>query len=187
MGESPTLISEKMLASQLFELHYSELLAIARKNRQRLNAEGTLETSDVLHESYFRLTGKSSWECHSHFFATVTLAIRHAIIDYARKKTAQKRIDKSLLNSFEDEEKIFSHYAETPEEVLAISDLLNELNEQNPRWVSIVTARYFCGLTESETARAMELSSRTIRREWKEAKLWIKSKLDHNSDNIQLP
>ena len=171
--KSAVSLDTKALAQDFFNLHYDELMVIARRKRRRGSFSDSLQSSDILHESFLKLTGKTFWESKGHFFATMTLAIRHVIVDHARRKQAAKRGAEAEHVSFEEERDCLNAYSETPEQILEISDLLEKLGAENPRWEKIVNARYFSGMTEEETALVMDISSRTVRRDWNAARDWL--------------
>ena len=68
-------------------------------------------------------------------------------------------------------------FTETPEQVVGISQLLEQLASSNPRWMRVVDARYFSGMTEKETAEILGMSERTVRRDWREARDWMATRL----------
>lgn len=171
--ENAVALDTKALAQMFFDQHYKELMLIARRKRRRGSFSDTLQTSDILHESFFKLTGKTFWESKEHFIATMTLAIRHVIVDHARRKQAAKRGSEAEHVSFDEDRDCLSQYSETPQQILEISDLLEKLGKKNPRWVKIVNARYFGGMTDDETALLMDISSRTVRRDWNSAREWL--------------
>lgn len=160
---------DQLLASELVEAFHTELIDIARARRRRANASDTLMTLDVLHEAYLKIDPNAGFRSTSHFLAVASLAMRQVIIDHARRKLADKRqqADDPRLAGF----------SESPEQMVAIAQLLGNLGEANPRWLRIVDARYFAGLTEAETASVMGISERTVRREWQDARRWLAKRL----------
>jgi len=171
---------EKKLADQLIRENYADLVTIARARRRRGGLNDTMCTIDLLHESFMRLNGKSVWESKDHFVNAVALAMRHVIVDHARKKQAQKRGKNPVKIPLEDAVGLFPEFNETPEQLVTISNLMEKMSLKNPRWMRIVDARYFSGLTEFETAKILKMSTRTVRRDWKEARDWL-------SENLEVP
>ena len=149
---------EKKLADQLMRENYDDLVTIARARRRRGGLNDTMQTIDLLHESFMRLNGKSIWESKDHFINAVALAMRHVIVDHARKKQAQKRGENPVKIALQDAEGLFPEFNETPEQLVGISNLMEKMSAKNPRWMRIVDARYFSGLTEFETAPSCTLS-----------------------------
>lgn len=165
-GYSP---QDQLLASELVSAFHGELIAIARARRRRAMASDTLMTLDLLHEAFLKLDGKQGFRSPGHFLAVASLAMRQVIIDHARRKLAGKRQ--------EGEHSDLEGFGETPEQMVAIGQLLDDLGAHNPRWLRIVDARYFAGLTEPETAAVLGISERTVRRDWQEARLWLAKRL----------
>ena len=163
--------ADRQLASELVEKHYDELILVARRRRRRSKVGETMLTEDVLHEGLVKLGTKRDFNDSSHFMATASLAIRHVIVDYARQKLSAKRNAEARDEDADIE--LLPEYGETPEELVAIGTLMEQLERVNPRWARITDARYFAGLTEEETAELLGVTSRTIRRDWAAAKAWL--------------
>ena len=162
---------ERKLASELMVEHYDQLIGIARSRRRRGAVGETMLTEDILHESLIKLGIDSDFNGSAHFMAAASLAIRHVIVDYARRKLADKR---SAIQRRDDADiETLPEYSETPEELVALGNLMEKLETENPRWARITDARYFAGLTEEETANLLGVTSRTIRRDWTAAKQWL--------------
>lgn len=169
---APYSEQDRSLAAALVEQHYDRLTEIARSKRLRAGVGDTMRTTDLLHDSWLRLEKGDGWQSDEHFIRAATLAMRHAIIDYARRKQAEKRGNGQRAETL-DPDMVLDGFSETPEQVVAIGQLMERLEAANPRWMRIVDARYFAGMTEDETAEVMRLSTRTVRREWQAARSWI--------------
>ena len=168
---------EKSVADKLISEHYDLLMRVARTKRRRMNVNDTLSTTDILHETYFKLSDKSNWVSSEHFVRCAALAMRCVIVDYARKKLTIKRGNGAVKISIEDSDALLPEFSETPEEIVGISRLLEKLSTKNPRWMRVVDARYFSGMTENETAEALGMSPRTVRRDWQAARDWMGQQL----------
>ncbi len=168
---------ETALAQHLVTVHYRQLLNMARQKRRRSGLGDTMQTSDVLHETYLKLSGQRVWQSPDHFLRTAALAMRQVIVDHARKKCAVKRGDGQKAISLDDAEAFLPEYKESPEDIVKIADLFDRLEHENPRYVRIVDARYFSGMSEAETAQALNVSERTVRRDWQQAKAWLAEQL----------
>lgn len=168
---------EKDVASGLFVDSYPELLTLARTKRRRAGFGDTMQTSDVLHESFLKLTGKSFWQSPEHFMRTASLAMRQVIVDHARSRLTDKRGQGARPVPLEKVERFVVEFGESPEQIIEIAELLDELEQVNPRWTRIVDARYFAGMTEVETAEALGLSDRTVRREWVKVREWLAGRM----------
>ena len=169
--------NERDVAEGLFREGYQVLLTLARSRRRGARFSDTMQTSDVLHESFLKLSGKHVWQSQEHFMRTASLAMRQVIVDHARARLTDKRGGGQPTASLEEAEQFNAEFSETPEQIIAIADLLERLEQENPRWMRIVDARYFAGMTEDETAEALGLSPRTVRRDWRAARDWLANAL----------
>ena len=168
---------EKSTADKLITEHYGLLTRVARSKRRRMRVNDTFSTSEILHETYFKMNEKSHWVSSEHFIRCATLAMRCVIVDHARKKLTNKRGRGAKKVSLDKGEELMLEYSETPEEIIGISYLLEKLASKNPRWMRIVDARYFSGMTEVETCDALGMSARTVRRDWLAARSWMAEQL----------
>ncbi|MEM6477171.1 MAG: ECF-type sigma factor [Pseudomonadota bacterium] len=166
---------ERKIAAALFEQHYDDLAMLARARRRRSAAADTMMTEDILHESFLKLGQEKTWRDDKHFFCAASLAIRHVVIDYARRKLTAKRKHERVDDA--DAANAMVEYGESPEELVAIGSLMEQLEQARPRWARIVDARYFAGLTEEETADLLGISDRTVRRDWTDAKAWLAKRI----------
>lgn len=165
--------NERAIADGFFEAAYPELLRIARDKRRRAGFRDTMMTEDVLQECFVKLTGRSAWASKDHFFRCATLAIRQVVVDHARQRLTKKRGNGVHNIALDEVEDVLATYSETPEQLVIINDLLRQMEDEHPRWVRIVDARYFSGMSEAETAAVFGLSERTVRRDWKAARDWL--------------
>lgn len=163
--------TERDIASRLFAQHYDDLAKLARGRRRRSNAADTMMTEDILHESFLKLGQEKIWRDEKHFLCAASLAIRHVIVDYARRKLTAKRQHERVDDAEAVEQ--LEEYGESPEELVAIGELMEQLEAARPRWAKIVDARYFAGMTEEETAAMLDISDRTVRRDWTDAREWL--------------
>lgn len=154
----------------LFARVYGELRRLARRVRQGRAGE-TLRTTALVHEAYLKLipSAEQRWESRAHFFAVAARAMRQVLVDAARRRQALKRGGGAMLVSLEEGVPA----PERGEELLALDDALLQLGARNQRWVRIVEHRFFAGMTAEETAAVMELSLRTVEREWRAARAWL--------------
>jgi RNA polymerase sigma-70 factor, ECF subfamily len=156
----------------LIPLIYPELRRLARKFMQRENPAHTLQTSALINEAYVRLVNQQGveWQNRSHFFAVAAQAMRHILIDHARKHHVIRR-GGGLLRVSLDETAVASQARAS--EFLALDEALTKLALVDPRKSQIVEMRFFGGLTVDEVAQVMKLSPITIKREWRAAKAWL--------------
>ena len=165
--------TEVAIAEGLAEAGYDALLSLARNRRRRAGFSDTMLTEDVLHESFLKLSGRTVWQSQEHFLRTASLAMRQVVVDHARRKLAEKRGAGQPDARLDDAVERVAGFGETPEQIVMIDDLLQQMARENPRWLRIVDARYFAGLTEAETAALLGLSERTVRRDWTAARAWL--------------
>lgn len=164
-------------ADALIGEHYDTLLGIARAKRRRARLGETVATVDLLHDAYVRLGSAARFADDAHFIRSVNLAMRHVIVDHARRKLAHKRGGGERAVTFDERAPVLPEFSETPEEIVGIARLLKSLEAVNPRWLLVVDARYFGGMTEDEAAEVLGVSARTIRRDWAEARQWLASRM----------
>jgi RNA polymerase sigma factor (TIGR02999 family) len=158
--------------NEIFAALYPELRAIAR-SRLRRNATLTLlETTGLLHESYLRLVklGQLNVESRAHFLAYAARTMRSIVVDFARQRIAERHGGGRPEAELDPEQS-----GERPgeEEVIRVHDALLDLARVDARLVRVVEMRYFGGLTEDEVADALDISPRTVRREWEKARVLL--------------
>lgn len=164
-------------AKNLFSEHYEQLSQIARRVRRRHQASDTFMTGDVLHEVYIKMGEGSQWSDPEHFCRAATLAMRHVIIDHAKHKCAMKRGGEQRRDVFDDS--VFGDDNEADLQfVVEVARHLQALGNENPRLVKVLDCRYFTGLSEQETADLLSLSTRTVRRDWNQARLFLKARIE---------
>ncbi len=163
-------------SAELFENNYDELLAIARRLRRRRSLSETLNTTTLVHEAFLRLSQKRKFVDDQHFFASVTLAIRHTLIDHARKGGDNAAPPEAIGDDIDDMD-IEGDNQLSPEDVIAVRQGLEFIAEHDPRLVRVVDCRYFVGLTLEETALVLDMNEKTVRRDWVKARAMLRSHL----------
>jgi RNA polymerase sigma factor (TIGR02999 family) len=160
----------RALADELLPLFYEDLRRIGRRERRRVGAGETLQTTALVNEAYLKLRKMKGWADDRHFLCAAALAMRHALVNHAKAQVAQKRGSGAThlpISQFGD------LGIDTDEGLVALNDALEELAQQSPRPAQVVECRYFAGYSEPETARVLGISERTVRREWALAKAWL--------------
>jgi RNA polymerase sigma factor (TIGR02999 family) len=145
---------------------------MARHQLRRERAGHTLQPTALVNEVYLRLPGveRLGWQDRAHFFAIAARLMRRVLIEAARARKNQKRGGGAVRITFVESDLA----GVTPSrDVVALDDALTALAEMDPRKSAIVELRYFGGLTLEETATALGISSDTVMRDWKVAKLWL--------------
>jgi RNA polymerase sigma factor (TIGR02999 family) len=161
---------------QLVGLVYPELRRIARGQLRHWRANGSLETGSVVHEAFLKLVDQTrvNWQDRAHFFAIAARAMRQVIIDYARRRRRLKR-GGGVANLDLDAREIAIQTQ--VEQLLALNDLLSRLETVDPRLLQVVECRFFAGYTDTETADILHVSVRTVERDWRRARAWLKAQL----------
>lgn len=169
--------AERELAEQFLLEHYDMLLGIARAKRRRAGVGHTCDTLDIMHEAVMRLSGCSDYSSPEHYVKACVLAMRHVIVDYARRKLTAKRGEWKSNVPLHEVEDFLPEFSESPEQLVSISRLLDELESKNPRWLQVVDARYFSGMTATEAAVTLGISERTVSRDWRDARRWLAARI----------
>lgn len=161
---------------RLFPLVYDRLRRIAHNQLQDERTGHTLGTTGLVHETYLKLVDqtRTEWRDRGHFFRVASMAMRRILVDYARRYRALRR-GGGLIRVELDEEGAAVQAAgdERGERLLAVEDALTRLATADPRLSQVVECRYFGGLTDEETAEALEMSLRTVQRDWAKARAWL--------------
>lgn len=167
--------------SRLVPLVYDDLRRIARAQMRRTARGATLDTGALVHEAYVKLVDqrRATWNDRRHFFAVASLAMRQVVVDHARSRGRRKRGGGELPVTLDDAPETA---ARDLDQVLAVDEALTRLEAVDPRLVRIVECRYFAGLSEQETADALDIALRTVQREWFKARAWLRSELGSGSD-----
>lgn len=160
----------------LIPLVYDTLRRVARKQLRGERPNHTLSTTGLVHESYLELVkiGEIEFQDRGHFFAAAARMMRHILIDHAVRKKALKRggdRDRVAL------EAVVLTSDEQIEDVIALNQALNRLEEVDERLVRVVECRFFAALTIGETAEALEISEATVSRDWTRARAWLNREL----------
>ena len=165
----------KEAEAALFAAVYQDLRRIARRALKG-DRDHTLQTTALVHEAYVRLTkvNGTAFNDRVHFFAVAARAMRHILVDYARAQQAGKRAGQPAVPL--DDVAVAVHMA-PPEQVLAVDAALDRLTELDARQARIVELRFFAGMTVDETAEALGVSTRTVKREWHVARAWLYGEL----------
>jgi RNA polymerase sigma factor (TIGR02999 family) len=161
---------------QLVPLVYDDLRRVARGQLRRLRPGDSLNTTGLVHEAYLRLVDQSraSYRDRGHFFAVCAVAMRQILVDYARRRGRRKRGGDQVVVPLED---AADPIAREAEHILDIDAALQKLAGIDARLARVVECRFFAGLNENETAEALEISLRTVQREWFKARAWLRAEL----------
>lgn len=161
---------------ELVPLVIEDLRGMARWYLSRERAGHTLSPTALVNELYLRLAPRRTvqWESRTQFFATMAEIMRHILVDHARYHKAAKKGGGIPPVPYDDRIGL-----KTPVDldILALDDALKALAEVDARQSRIVELRFFCGLTIEQTAKALDVSPITVKREWRTARLWLLKEL----------
>ncbi len=157
---------------RLFPLVYAELRRIAHRQLGRERSDHTLGTTALVHEAYLKLVDQTRAQItdRAHFFAVAARAMRRILVDYARRHRAAKRGGAATSVSLDETTVVADQRADA---LLALDEALMRLADVDDRLSRVVECRFFGGLTEDETADALGITARTVRRDWVKAKGWL--------------
>lgn len=157
---------------QLIPIVHTELRRLARRHMARERRGHSLQPTALVNEVYLRLINirRMKWQNRAHFFAIAARLMRRALVDAARSRHYQKRgggarnvsVDMALLPA-----------AQRGADIVALDDAVHALSEMDPRKGQVVELRFFGGLSVAETAEVLGVSSDTVMRDWKIAKVWL--------------
>ena len=167
-------------ADELFPLIQQQLHTIA-EDHMRGRPGHILQTTALVNEAYLKLAGNKvkGWKDRGHFFAVASTAMRHVLIDYARKNLRDKRgAGKPPLPMDE----VATFPIEQSSWLVALDDALRALAKLDPRAAQIVELRYFGGLSVNETAKIVGLSPATVHKDWNTARLWLMREISGGSN-----
>lgn len=164
-------------AGEAVRLVYHELRRIAGAYMGQERSGHTLQPTALIHEAWLRMANQSrvEWRDRKHFFGVAAEAMRRALVDHARARLAEKRGSGAEAAPLEWVE-IDTAPAKL-EEVLAVDEALERLRKFDALQARIVELHYFAGMTVRETAEALEVSPRTVDREWAMAAAWLRREL----------
>jgi len=136
----------------------------------------TLQLTGLVNEAYLRLIEQQDvdWQDRGHFYGIASQCMRRVLVDYARQRHAEKRGGNQVIVSFDE---ALDAAQERGIDVMALDDALTSLAAVDPRQARIVELRYFGGLTIAETARVLDISPATVKRDWETARIWLTHEL----------
>jgi RNA polymerase sigma-70 factor (ECF subfamily) len=162
---------------RIFALLYHEIRAVARRHVAWERPGHTLNATALVHELYVRLAGSDKgFTSESEFISTASLMMRRMLVDYARSRNREKRGGGKETIRLED---LYFDVAENqPIGVEDLDEALTCLAEISERQARIVELRFFGGLNVEQTAAELQISSKTVKRDWATAKTWLRKWLD---------
>jgi RNA polymerase sigma factor (TIGR02999 family) len=161
---------------RLLELLHRELRHMAAAFLSRERENHTLQPTALVNEAYLRLgvEREADWQNRTHFMASAAQAMRHVLVDSARNRRAQKRGGGIWTVEISETSAITQTH---PDELLAIDEALNRLQEFDPRQARVVEMKFFAGMTDDQVGCELGISERTVKREWRMARAWLQAEL----------
>jgi RNA polymerase sigma factor (TIGR02999 family) len=169
---------EQGAAEELLPVVYGELRRLAAARMAREEPGQTLQATALVHEAYLRLIGSSSpsrWNGRNHFFAAASEAMRRILVEKARRRRAIKRGAGAAHVQLDD---VDPASPVKDEQVLEVSDALEQLALEDPTAAELVKLRFFAGLSGQEAAAALGLAERSATRTWAYARAWLYRQLN---------
>lgn len=166
--------------NKLFPLIYNELKDIASMKLASERNDLTINRTDLVHEVYMKWLQQDELDCNNrkHLLRLASKAMHQILVDYARKKLADKRGNGAVKIELEEE----TLDIKEAEEFLDLNEACNELREIDERLYDIVELKYFSGLSVSQVADALDISTSTVNRDWKKAKTLLYMRLNKSVD-----
>lgn len=166
---------------RLFMLVYEDLHSRAHRQLAQAYGAQTLSTTALVHETYLKLSAaeRPAWQDRRHFFGVAARAMRQIIVDQARRRLARKRGGRvQRLDISEVDVPI----EERAEELLALDAAVERLEQENPRLAEVVNLRFYAGLSVEDAARAIDISERTVKRDWRLARAFLYGELEKQNE-----
>ena len=162
---------DRQAADELLPLVYEELRRLVAAKMASQSAGHTLQPTALVHEAWLRLAGPDAkFEGRTHFFASAAEAMRHILVDHARRKSAKRHGGGQQRVEFNEA----GLAAPTnDDQILAVNDALDKFSQENKLGADLVKLRYFGGMTMAEAAQALDVSERTADNYWAHAKAWL--------------
>ena len=168
---------ENHLYDELYPLIYEELKRLAYSHMSRQSPDHTLSRTELVHETYLKMVDQTQIDFNdrSHFLGIASRCMRQILIDYARKKRADKRGGDKQDVTYIDE--LFADADNKAKELIDIDEALHRLEDLSERLSKVVEMRFFGEMTIDETAQALGISKSTVKRDWVKARGWLYKEL----------
>jgi RNA polymerase sigma factor (TIGR02999 family) len=162
--------------ARLLPLVYEELRRMAHRALLAEREDHTLNTTALIHETYIRLAdqARTCWSSRAHFLGVASVAMRRILVDYARARKSQKRGGERRPITLADDMAGVDQRGDT---ILELDEALSALAGLNARLARVVECRFFGGMTVEETAAALDVTTRTVERDWHKARAWLYDRL----------
>ena len=175
---------DQQAADKLYDLIYDELRIVAERYMRSQPKDHTLQATALVNEAYVRLVEQkeATWQNRAHYLGVAAKAMRSVLVDHARRKRSAKRGGSRIAAPFEDGERLG---AEPPVDIAGLDEALKSFGELYPRKAKIVELRFFGGLSVEEAARLLDISTPTVKRDWRMAKAWLRRELEGSESDVE--
>jgi RNA polymerase sigma factor (TIGR02999 family) len=172
---------DKQAQEKLFQVVYNELHRQAARYLRNEQPGLSLQTTDLIHEAYLRLIDQQhvEWKNRLHFFGIAAQVMRRILVDHARSRQAAKRGGSAIRLPLEEAMVVLPGQ---DLDFVALDEALNRLAQIDAQQSQIVELRFFSGLSVEEAARVLDVSERTIKRDWNVAKAWLRRELSRGGE-----
>lgn len=173
---------DQAAVEKLFAAVYQDLRKIAQRRIAGERVNHTLQATSLVNEAYLRLVDQTrvEWQNRSQFYRVAARAMRRILVDHARKRMSRKRGGKQEQVPLDDE--LPSPDMPSDLEILHLDRVLDRLAAEHPDQARVVELRFFCGFSEEETADALGVTARTVRRYWRAARTWLYHEMRPGAD-----
>jgi len=163
---------DRLAEAQLVEAVYAELRSLAAACLRNERRDHTLQPTALVHEAFLRMAGSNQpvWQNRAHFFGVAARLMRQILVDYARRHRTQKRGGPDETLTLDE---ALSFTKEKSSEIVMLDEALLRLSEQDERQARIVEMKFFGGLEVDEIAEVLDVSTRTVKRDWTMARAWL--------------
>ena len=164
---------------RLMPFVYDELRRLARSFLAQERGDHTLQPTALVHEAYVRLVDQTrvNWQNRAHFYGIASRMMRRVLVDHARAHAAEKRGGGAIRLSIDDVQVPLEQRAA---DFVALDEALEKLSQFDERKGKVVEMRFFGGLNDEEIAEVLGVTSRTVLRDWKKARLWLYRELSND-------
>lgn len=163
---------DKLALERLMPLVYDELRRMARNYMRHQPAGHTFQTTELIHEAYLKLANNDDhdFKNRAHFFGVAAKAMRHTLVDYARSKQSEKRGGGRERMELNENTAVSKEHID---ELVSLDEALRTLETLDSRKGRVVELKFFAGLTNEEMAEVLDVSTETVKRDWRFARNWL--------------
>jgi RNA polymerase sigma-70 factor (ECF subfamily) len=178
-------VGDREAEAQLIPLVYNELRRLASRHLNRERGDHTLQPTALVHEAFLRLAGDNqpAWRDRAHFFGVAARLMRQILVDHARRHYSLKR--GHGLQRITVTEELLMYSPQKSAELLALDEALQRLANQDERQCRVVEMKFFAGLNIEQIATVLDVSPRTVKREWMMARAWLHQEMTRADPGIR--